>query len=197
MPVTRAYALLPVLPADLPALEASLEHLVAAADENAAAGVPTTLVLSTSMDPTLLLPVLTSWAPLVNLLDGVDLTVDVQHGATTHADLRSRTGSALAVSIAAGWTSTLATTVVLSTTCDVAVSTGWIAEHVRHHRAGAVASTGPVRGGGDVHEPTANLAVRADLLPTAWNRPGLQQIPLVHAVTPVVATLSLILPAFP
>lgn len=192
MPVTRAYALLPVLPSDLPSLEASLEHLVAAADESAAAGVPTTLVLSTSVDPALLRPVLESWAPLVNLLDGVDLTVDHQGGASTRDELRARTGHALTVSIAAGSTSTLTTTVVLTTTCDVAVSTGWIAEHVRHHRAGAPASTGPVRGAGDVHEASANLAVRADLLGLQ-----LQQIHLVHAVTPVVATLNLILPVLP
>lgn len=194
MPVTRAYALLPVLPTDLPSLEASLEHLVAAADESAAAGVPTTLVLSTPAGAAALRPVLDSWAPLVRLLDGVDLTLDHQPGATTRAVLLARTARALTATISAP-----ATTVVLTTTCDVGVETGWIAEHVRHHRGGAVASTGPVRGGGPRHEATANLAVRADLLPTVveLDAPGLQRVPLVHAVTPVVAALRVILPAFP
>lgn len=202
MRVTRAYALLPVLPTELASLDASLEHLVAAADEAAAAGVPTTLVLSTSMDPALLAPTLTSWAPLIDLLDDVDLVVhhvvvhhvvDHQHGAVGPVELHRRTSAALRTSIVDP-----ESTVVLTSTCGIGVGPGWIAEHVRHHREGAWASTGPVRGTTGPHPVAANFAVRADLLPVGGLSPSdLQRIPVVHAVTPVVATLRVTLPAFP
>ncbi|PRY15296.1 hypothetical protein [Kineococcus rhizosphaerae] len=190
MPVTRAYVVLPTTPADLPVLETCLEHLVAAADESAAAGTPTTIVVSTSAGAAALRPVLRSWAPLVNLLDDVELTVRHHHGATGRGDLRARSARALAARVRhAG------STVVLTTTTDVVVAPEWVTEHVRHHLDGARASTGPVRGGGPVHEVAVNLAARADLLP-ALLRDG-RQVPLVHALSPVVATPRVILPASP
>ncbi|MBB2900282.1 hypothetical protein FHR75_001070 [Kineococcus radiotolerans] len=197
MRVSRALVLLPVPSADLPGLEPCLEHLVAAADEASAAGIPTSLVLATSADPADLAALLAEWTPLVALLEDVDLTVDL-HPATaaSREELRERGTRALtALADPAG-------TVVLTTTCDVGVGPGWIAEHVRHHRAGATASTGPVRGTGDVHETTANLAVRADLLPAGAFLPGGPHVPgaghrFVHALTPVVATFRVMLPASP
>ena len=200
--MSRALVLLPVPPADLPALEPCLEHLVAAADEASAAGIPTSLVLATSADPAALAPLLTEWAPLVALLDDVDLTVARHPGVvTSRAELRGRTARALGPFADPG------ATVVLTTTCDVGVGPGWITEHVRHHRAGAAASTGPVRGTGPVHEVAANLAVRADLLPagalTGTLTGTLTEVltgaghHLVHSVTPVVATFRVMLPASP
>ncbi|WP_432561054.1 hypothetical protein [Kineococcus sp. SYSU DK003] len=194
MQVTRAYAVLPVLPADLPSVEPCLEHLVAAADEASAAGIPTTLVVSTSADPTALVPVLASWTPLVDLLDDVDLTVDHHHGASSADELRQLTGTGLARTIAAP-----RSTVVLTTTCTTGVGPGWITEHVRHHRQGAWASTAPVRGveRDGTHDVVANLAVRAELLPDALRADGRQQLHLVHAESPVVATWRVTLRAFP
>lgn len=194
MRVTRAFVLLPVPSSDLAALEACLEHLVAAADEASAAGIPTTLVLATSCDPTVLAPVLADWAPLVALLDDVELTIDHHPGeGSSRGELRELTARALAALVVDP-----VEAVVLTTTCDVGVSVGWITEHVRHHRAGAKASTGPVRGSEGPHETGANLAVRADLLSAGALAPdGWQQIHLVHAVTPVVATPQVILRAFP
>lgn len=193
--MSRALVLLPVPPADLPVLEPCLEHLVAAADEASAAGIPTSLVLATSADAAALAPLLAEWAPLVALLDDVDLIVEHHPGTVvSRGELRERCARALpALADPAG-------TVVLTTTCDVGVGPGWIAEHVRHHRAGAVASTGPVRGTGDVHETSANLAVRGDLLPVGALSPGGPHTtgrPLVHALTPVVATFRVMLPASP
>jgi hypothetical protein len=192
--VSRAVVVLPVPPSALPALEPCLEHLVAAADEASAAGIPTTLVLATSADPVDLLPLLADWAPLVALLEDVELTVDHHPAAVTGGEeLRELTARALGPLLADP-----AGTVVLTTTSEVGVGPGWIAEHVRHHRAGAVASTGPVRGVEGPHEPAANLAVRADLLPSGALAPGgWRQVHLVHAVTPVVATFRVMLPAFP
>jgi hypothetical protein len=195
--VTRTVVLLPVPAGDLPALDACLEHLVAAADEASAAGIPTTLVLATSCDADALAPVLGDWTPLVALLDDVELTVDHHAGdvgdAASRGELRELTARTLAALVVAP-----AEVVVLTTTCDVGVSVGWIIEHVRHHRAGAKASTGPVRGSEGPHEPGANLAVRADLLSTgALAHDGWRQVHLVHAVTPVVATPQVILRAFP
>lgn len=194
MRVTRAFVLLPVPSPDLAALEPCLEHLVAAADEASAAGTPTTLVLATSVDPASLAPVLREWIPLVALLDGVELSVEHHPGAGCSRDgLRDLTARGLAARVVDPQE-----TVVLTTTCDVGVSVGWITEHVRHHRAGAGASTGPVRGATGPHEPAANLAVRADLLPAGAFAPGgWRQVHLVHALTPVVATPQVILQAFP
>ncbi|WP_432543838.1 hypothetical protein [Kineococcus sp. SYSU DK002] len=183
--MTRAHALLPVLPADLPSLEASLEHLVAAADESTAAGVPTTLVLATSADRGAVDAVLASWVPLLNLLDGVALTVEHHPGAGSREELRWRSAQALADPA----------TVVLTTTCDVLVAPDWVVGHVRHHREGARASTGPVRGTGGTHALTANLAVRADLLAAVLA--DRRRVPLVHALTPLVATPRVTLPASP
>ena len=193
MRVTRAFVLLPVPACDLAALEASLEHLVAAADEASAAGIPTTLVLATSLDPATLAPVLADWAPLIALLDDVELSIDHRPAATSRAELRELTGHAVAALVAEP-----AEAVVLTTTCDVGVSVGWITEHVRHHRAGARASTGPARGCQGPHDPGTNFAVRADLLATGALAPdGWRQLHLVHAVTPVVATQQVILRASP
>ncbi|WP_432510536.1 hypothetical protein [Kineococcus sp. SYSU DK001] len=192
--MTRAHALLPVLPADLPSLEASLEHLVAAADESTAAGVPTTLVLATSADPAAVDAVLASWVPLLNLLDGVTLTVEHHPGARSREELRSRSAQGLGAALA-DHPADAAATLVLTTTCDVLVAPDWVVGHVRHHREGARASTGPVRGGGDVHELTANLAVRADLLPAVLA--DRRRVRLVHALTPLVATPRVTLPASP
>jgi hypothetical protein len=192
--VTRAFVLLPVPASDLGALDACLEHLVAAADEASAAGILTTLLLATSRDPATLAPVLTDWGPLVALLDDVELSIEHHPGAGSSRDsLRDLTARALAARVPHPEEA-----VVLTTTCDVGVSVGWITEHVRHHRAGARASTGPVRGSEGPHEPTANLAVRADLLLAGALAPGgVGQLHLVHAVTPVVATPQVILQAFP
>ena len=194
MRVTRAVVLVPVPPADLRALDACLEHLAAAADEASAAGIPTTLVLATSCDAPTFAPLLSEWGPLVDLLDDVELTVDHHPGdARSRGELRALTAGALAALVVDP-----AEVVVLTTTCDVGVSVGWITEHVRHHRAGARASTGPVRGSAGPHEPDANLAVRADLLSAGALAPdGWRQVHLVHAVTPVVATPQVILRAFP
>ncbi|NYD23876.1 hypothetical protein [Kineococcus aurantiacus] len=206
--MTRACAVLPVLPADLPVLDACLEHLVAAADECAAAGVPTVLVLAVSVGPAALRPVLDSWIPLVGLLDDVELTVAAHPGARDREDLRRRTARELPAALPDP-----ASTVVLTTTCDVGVGPDWIAEHVRHHRQGARASTGPVAGLPGPHATTANLALRADLLelvPLDMDGPGSNGSgsdgvgsdgpgypPLVHALTPAVSTLRVTLPAFP
>jgi hypothetical protein len=199
--VTRAVALLPVLPGDLTSLEDCLEHLIEAADEASAAGIATTLLLTTSAPASSTRPVLASWAPLVDLLD--DVSLEVEHHAvpdgtpTAVADevalLLARASDGLR-----GRLEDPAATVVLTSTPDVAVGADWITEHVRHHRAGATASTGPVRRPGalhggdgtgpDRHDPLANLAVRADLL-LAGVLAALGRVPLVHALTPVVAGL--------
>lgn len=190
VPVTRAYVVLPMTPADLPVLETCLEHLVAAADESAAAGTPTTVVVSTSADAAALRPVLRSWVPLVDLLDDVELAVEHHPAARDRSDLRARSATGLAARAGAPGTA-----LVLTTTADVVVAPDWITEHVRHHLDGATASTGPVRGGGPAHAVTSNLAARADLLPALLrDRRGVR---LVHALTPVVATPRLTLPASP
>ena len=231
MRVTRAVALLPVLPHDLPVLEDSLEHLIEAADEASAAGVATTLLLTTSAPAAATDPVLASWRPLVDLLDGVDLLVEHHPGAVPGpVPDPAQEVTRLLARAAAGRPARRAdppppapggagpgggrraagappprlddppTTVVLTTTPDVAVGPDWITEHVRHHRGGATASTGPVRRGGTGpdhrHDTVANLAVRADLLP-AGVLSAVGRGPLVHALTPVVAGLVLTLRASP
>lgn len=211
MRVTRAVALLPVLPADVPLLEDSLEHLIEAADEASAAGIATTLVLTTSAPPAATAPVLASWGPLVDLLDDVDLAVEHHPPAGGAADPTAEV-SRLLTRAADGLRGRLRDapgTVVLTSTPDVAVGPDWITEHVRHHRAGATASTGPVRrtggpaaDGDQRHDTVANLAVRADLLPggvlavlSAGTAAG--RLALVHALTPVVASPAVTIPTSP
>ncbi|MEZ0490992.1 hypothetical protein AB2L28_01925 [Kineococcus sp. TBRC 1896] len=208
MRVTRAVALLPVLPGDLPHLEDSLEHLIEAADEASAAGIATTLLVTTSAPATATAPVLASWEPLVDLLDDVDL--EVEHHPGAGGDPATEVARLLTLA-AAGLHRRLeetARTVVLTSTPDVAVGPDWITEHVRHHRAGATASTGPVRRAGGPgqdhrHDTVANLAVRADLLPggvlaALSAAPGGDgRVALVHALTPVVASPSVTIPSSP
>ncbi|WP_460624230.1 hypothetical protein [Kineococcus endophyticus] len=210
--MTRAVALLPVLPADVPLLENSLEHLIEAADEASAAGIATTLLLTTSAPPAATAPVLASWGPLVDLLDDVDLEVE-HHPAPEGVDDPAAEVAGLLTRAADGLRRRLSDapgTVVLTSTPDVAVGPDWITEHVRHHRAGATASTGPVRrtGGPDApegdhrHDTVANLAVRADLLPggvlaVLSAGTGAGRLALVHALTPVVASPAVTIPSSP
>ncbi|WP_432521818.1 hypothetical protein [Kineococcus sp. SYSU DK006] len=202
MRVDRAVVVLPVPPADTPLAEACLEHLVAAADEAAAGGVPTTVLLATSA-PAALERLLASWAPLVALVDGVDLAVDHHPRAEDAGQLIDAAAAEVARRAAHGGTGGAGTggaagTLLLVTSPDVVVGPGWIAEHVRHRRAGARASTGPVRGGGD-HRLVANCALGLDLL-GAGGPPLSQLLPrtgVVHAVTPVVARTRVRAPASP
>lgn len=194
MRIDRAFVVVAVLPGEEAFLEPCLEHLVAAADEASAAGVPTTLVLVSALPPERIEPVLTSWSPLVSLLEGVDLVLvpvpDGTDGPRTH-----RAG----LDVAVERTGDPASTLLLTTATSVAVGAEWITEHARHHTAGARATTGPVKGGPAAHPTTSNLAVRmdvvvhADLRDEAWR--GL--LPLVHAVTPVVGTLRVTLRTAP
>ncbi|NAZ76641.1 hypothetical protein GTQ99_14610 [Kineococcus sp. T13] len=200
MRVDRAVVVLPVAPADAPLAEACLEHLVAAADEAAAGGVPTTVLLATP-SPAALERLLASWAPLVALVDGVDLAVAHHPGAQDAGQLLDAAAAELAHRAAHAGTSGTggaAGTLLLVTSPDVVVGPGWIAEHVRHRRAGARASTGPVRGGGD-HRLVANCALGLDLLGPGG--PPLSHVlphaGVVHAVTPVVARTRVRAPASP
>jgi len=188
--VQQAFVVLPVPDRDVRGLESCLEDLVAAADEAAAGGVPTTVLLvaapAAERGP-VLGPVLASWRPLVALVDGVDLVL-VTVPAGTGEEQALRRGAAEA----AARCTTPPATLLLTTRADVAVGPDWISEHVRHHRAGARASTGPVRGGAATHPLTANLALRMD----AYLAGGLRRTswPLLHAVTPVVGPLRISLP---
>jgi len=189
--VQRAFVVLPVLTRVPPGggaqgLESCLEDLVAAADEASAGGIPTTIVL-VAVPAADLGPVLASWRPLVELIDGVDLVL-VAVGAGAGEEQALQRGAAEA----AARCTTPPGTLLLTTRADVAVGPDWISEHARHHRAGARASTGPVRGGAATHPLTANLAVRMD----AYLAGGLRRTswPLVHAVTPVVGPLRISLP---
>ncbi|NAZ84353.1 hypothetical protein GTR02_21355 [Kineococcus sp. R8] len=185
MVIDRAFVVVPVLAADVGALEVCLEHLVAAADEAAAGGIPTTLLLA-SVPGADLDGLLGSWAPLVSLVDGVDVVL-VRTGAPDDEQALQRGAAEAAARCTAP-----STTLLLTTRAGVTVGPDWISEHARHHGAGARASTGPVRGGADAHALTANLAVRMDaylaggLRRSAWT--------LLHAVTPVVGPLRISLP---
>lgn len=194
MRIDRAFVVLPVLPDDEPLLEACLEHLVAAADEASAADVPTTIVLASALPADRTTPVLESWSPLVTLLDGVELTL-----APVPAGTDVDTARALGAEEVARRTTDPASTLLLTTTAGVAVGSEWVTEHARHHAGGAHVSTGPVRGGPADHPTSSNLAVRMDVVVRAGLREeawrGLH--PLVHAVTPVVGTLRIILRAAP
>ena len=197
MRVDRAVVVLPVAPADTPLAEACLEHLVAAADEAAAGGVPTTVLLATPA-PAALQRLLASWEPLVALVDGVDLAVDHHPRAEDAGQLIDAAAAGLARRAAHEGAGGAAGTLLLVTSPEVVVGPGWIAEHVRHRRAGARASTGPVRGGGD-HRLVANCALGLDLL-GADGPPLSQLLPrtgVVHAVTPVVARTRVRAPASP
>lgn len=186
MVIDRAFVVLPVLAADAAFLEGCLEHLVAAADEAAAGGIPTT-VLVTAAPGADVAAVLDPWQPLVSLVDGVDLVL-LAVGTGADEEQALRRGAAEAAARCTAPPSTL----LLATRTGVAVGTDWISEHARHHGAGATASTGPVQGGGATHALTSNLALRVDaylaggLHRSAWT--------LLHAVTPVVGPLRISLP---
>ena len=194
MRIDRAFVVVAVLPADESFLEPCLEHLVAAADEAAAAGIPTTVVLSCALAADRVGPVLTSWSPLVSLLEGVEV-VPVTVPAGSDAPGAHRAGLDEAVRR----TVDPATTLLLTTAASVAVGVEWITEHARHHADGARATTGPVKGGPAVHPTTSNLAVRMDVVVSAGLRDEAWRgdLPLVHAVTPVVGTLRVTLRTAP
>lgn len=194
MRIDRAFVVLAVLPGDEPLLEPCLEHLVAAADEASAAGIPTTLVLACALGPGLVDPVLTSWSPLVSLLEGVELVlVPVPTGADVPTAHRE------GVDEIVRRTADPEATLLLTTAPSVAVGPEWITEHARHHAGGARATTGPVRGGPAAHPTTSNLAVRMDVVVRAGPREEAWRgtLPLVHAVTPAVGTLAITLRTAP
>ena len=194
MRIDRAFVVLPVLGGDVVLLEPCLEHLVAAADEASAAGIPTTLVLASTLAAGEIDPVVASWAPLVRLLEGVDLLL-VRVDAAGDRDQACLAGTREASARTVDPTSTL----LLATVPQVAVGAGWITEHARHHAGGAEATTGPVRGAAAAHPTASNLAVRMEALRRNDLRPSADVTAwtLVHAVTPVVATLRVILRALP
>ncbi|MGI4893995.1 MAG: hypothetical protein ACRYF3_02660, partial [Janthinobacterium lividum] len=165
--------------------------------EASAADIPTTLVLATTLGPAQIDPVLASWAPLMSLLDGVDLVV-VRAAPGSDRD-ETRLSAAHAASAA---TTDPASTVLLVTVPQIAVGAEWIIEHARHHTAGAEASTGPVRGSASEHPTESNVAVRMEALQRNGLHPtrpddGITPWTLVHAVTPIVATLRVTLRALP
>ncbi|WP_369056537.1 hypothetical protein [Kineococcus terrestris] len=186
MRVDRAFAVLPV-PGPQVTLDRCLEHLVAAADEAAASGVETTVLLAVA-GAGAAARALADWTPLVEVVDGVDLAAvvageDAPPGALLTAGARE----------ALRRSAVPATALLLTTSPASAVGTGWVLEHARHHRGGALASTGPVRGGagGRAHPVTANLAVRLSVCAAAGWAGELppRGTALVHAVTPVVGSL--------
>ena len=121
MRIDRAFVVVAVLPADEDLLEPCLEHLVAAADEASAAGVPTTLVLACTLPADRIDPVLASWSPLVSLLEGVDVAlVPVPAGADVPGAHRAGLDEAVRR------TTDPATTLLLTTATSVAVGAEWI-----------------------------------------------------------------------
>ncbi|MFB9375751.1 hypothetical protein ACFFKU_17450 [Kineococcus gynurae] len=193
----RAVIGLPVPPAVAPqrGLENTLEHLVAAADEAAAGGVPTLVVVAATAAGAVgeTERLLAHWAPLVALVDDVALVGSLHPGP--------------ALAAADALVADPATTLLLTTVSGVRVHPTWVLDHVRHHRGGALASTAPVRPrtapsvarqlsldrgpDPDPHPVASNLAVRASLYREAGPDPA--SWPLQFALTPVVE-LAVVIP---